>query len=193
MIYSDRSKAERVEGMVGGGWFETSDIRGGVAIGGQATISDGEVAGMEAALQAVGNDPVLILSDFQAAIMAVRRASRRGIARTRGLREVVSLISQCEIEHVAGAVTLAWVKAHVGIARNMRTDLESKAAVGGRGGKAEMEVGIRALLKEGRKKARVVRGFGIGRVVRWSGRLAVIAYSQLRMGKGWLAACKYKI
>ena len=73
MIYSDGSKAEGVEGMVGGGWFESDDIRGGVAVGGQATVWDGEVAGMEGALRAIGNNPVLILSDSQVAIMAVLR------------------------------------------------------------------------------------------------------------------------
>ena len=55
----------------------------------------------------VGNDPVLILSDSQVAIMAVRKAGRRGIVRTRGLREVVLLISNYEKEFVTGAVSLA--------------------------------------------------------------------------------------
>ena len=34
VIYSDGSKAEAVEGMVGGGWFESDNIREGVAVGG---------------------------------------------------------------------------------------------------------------------------------------------------------------
>ena len=38
MIYSDGSKAEGVEGMVDGGWFESDDIPVGVAVGGRATI-----------------------------------------------------------------------------------------------------------------------------------------------------------
>ena len=50
VIYSDGSKVEGVEGMVGGGWFESEDIRGGIAVGGRATVWDGEVAGMEGAL-----------------------------------------------------------------------------------------------------------------------------------------------
>ena len=53
-------------------------------MGGRATVWDGEVAGMEGALRAIGNNPVFILSDSQAAIMAVRKAGKRGIARTRG-------------------------------------------------------------------------------------------------------------
>ena len=78
---------------------------------------------MVGALKAVGIIPVLILSDSQAAIMAVQKAGKRGITRTRGLREVVSLISDCEKEFGAGAVSLAWAKAHVGIPGNERTDL----------------------------------------------------------------------
>ena len=50
---------------------------------------------MEGALRAIGNNPVLIHSDSQAAIMAVRKAGKRGVARTRGLREVVSMIIDC--------------------------------------------------------------------------------------------------
>ena len=95
VLYSNGSKAEGVEGMVGGGWFESDDVRGGGVVGSWATVWDGEVAGMEGALKAAGNDTVLILSDSQAAIMAVRKAGKRGIARTRGLRKVVSLISAC--------------------------------------------------------------------------------------------------
>ena len=64
-----------------------------------------KVAGMEGALRAVGNKPVLIFSDSQAVIMALRRGGKRGIASTMGLREVVSLISECEEEYVAGAVS----------------------------------------------------------------------------------------
>ena len=193
VIYSDGSKSEGVEGMVGGGWFESNNVRGGVAVGGRATVWDGEVAGMEGALRVVGNNPVLILSDSQAAIMAVRKAGKWGIARARGLREVVSLISDCEKEFGAGAVSLAWVKAHVGIPENERVDLEAKSAVEAGGGSVVTEGGVRAGVKEGRKKERIVKGFGIGRVVRWSSRLAVTAYSQLRMGKGRLAACRHKI
>ena len=193
VIYSDGSKAEGVEGMVGEGWFESDDIRGGVAVGGRATVWDGKVAGTEGALRAVGNDPVLILSDSQAAIVAVKKAGKQGIARTRGLKEFVSLINDCEKEFGAGAVSLAWVKAHIGIPGNEHADREAKSAVEAGGGTAVREGGIRAMVKEGRKKERVVKGFSMGRVVRWSSRLAVTAYSQLHTGKGQLAAWRHKI
>ena len=49
------------------------------------------------------------------------------------------------------------------------------------------------MVKEGRKRERVDRGFGMSRVLRWSSRLAVTAYSQLRTGKERLAAQRYKI
>ena len=39
----------------------------------------------------------------------------------------------------------------------------------------------------------MVKGFGMGRVVRWSGRMAVTAFSQLRTGMGRLAAWRHKI
>ena len=42
-------------------------------------------------------------------------------------------------------------------------------------------------------KERVVKGFGMRRVVRWTSRLAVTAYSQLCTGKGRLAAWRHKI
>lgn len=38
VIYSDGSKVKGVEGMVVGRWYESDDFRGGVAVGGQATV-----------------------------------------------------------------------------------------------------------------------------------------------------------
>ena len=139
---------------------------------------------MERALKAVGNVPVLILSDSKAAVMAVGKAGKPEFPSTRGLTEVVSLISDCEKEYGAGEVSLARVKAHIGISGNEHADLEAKVAVETGDRSAVPEGGLRALLKEGRKKERVVKGFGMSRVVGWSSRLALTAYSQLRMGKG---------
>ena len=61
---------------------------------------------LKGALNSVGNDPVLILSDSKAAVMAVRKASKQGIGRTSGLGEVRSLISDGETEYSTGAVSL---------------------------------------------------------------------------------------
>ena len=117
------------------------------------------------------------LSDSQATVIAVRKAGKRGITRTRALKEVVSLISDCEKEFEAGAVSLPWVRARVGMPRNERTNRKVKSAVEAREEMAVTEGGIRAMVKEWRKKERVVKDFGMGRVVRWSSRLAVAAYS----------------
>ena len=85
------------------------------------------------------------------------------------------------------------MKAHVSVPGNELADLKAKSAVEAGGGTAVTEGGMRAIVKEGRKKERVVKGFSIGRVVRWSSRLSVTAYSQLRTGKGRLAAWRHKI
>ena len=49
------------------------------------------------------------------------------------------------------------------------------------------------MVKEGGKRERIVRSFGMCRMVRWSSRLAVTAYSQLGTRKGRLAAWRHKI
>ena len=51
IVYSDGSKAEGVEGMVGGGWYESEETRGGVTVSEKATVSDGEIEGMELELK----------------------------------------------------------------------------------------------------------------------------------------------
>ena len=79
--------------------------------------------------------------------MGVRKAGKRGITRTRELCKVVSLISDCEKEFGPGAVSLAWVKAHVGIPGNKRADPEAKLAVEAGGKKAVMEGSLRAMGK----------------------------------------------
>ena len=93
-------------------------------------------------------------------------AGTRGKACTRGLAEVVCLISEIEDECGEKLVSLAWVKAHVGIGGNEGADAEAKEAARVRGGRAVTEGGIQAWTKEVRKEERVVRGFGLGRVVR---------------------------
>ena len=95
----------------------------------------------------VGNTPVLLLTDSKAAIQAVQKAERRGIDRTRGSAEVVRRLAAINDLHGEGSTTLAWVKAHVGIAGNDRADVQVKLAVEGRDGVAVTEGGIRALCK----------------------------------------------
>ena len=141
----------------------------------------------------VGNTPVLLLTDSRAAIQTVRKARKRGVARTRGLAEVVRRLAEIDEEHGGGSAVLAWVKAHVGISGNERANGQAKLAAEGRDGTTVTEGEIRAECKKRRRQERVVRGFGSGRVVRWSSRYAITAFSQLRMNKGLLASWLRKI
>ena len=136
----------------------------------------------------VGNTPVLLLTDSRVAIQAVQKAGRMGVARTRGLAKVVSRLAAIDEEYGEGSAILGWVKAHVGISGNERADWQAKLAAEGRDGAAVTEGGIRAGCKEKRWQERVVRGFGSGRVVRWTSWYAITAFSQPRTNKGMLAS-----
>lgn len=37
-MYFDGSKAEGVEGIVGGGWYESEEAKGGIAVGRKANV-----------------------------------------------------------------------------------------------------------------------------------------------------------
>lgn len=65
----------------------------------------------------------------------------------------------------------------MGIPGNEKADLKAKAAVKRENGQAVTEGSIRACVKDGRKEASVVKGFGMGRVIQWSSKLAVMAYT----------------
>ena len=66
---------------------------GGATLGKLATVWDGEVCGVRGALEDAQSDAnVLILSDSQAAIVAVKKAGRTGRARTRDLKFVMEEI-----------------------------------------------------------------------------------------------------
>ena len=92
--------------MVGGGWFESENMKGTITIGHKATVWDGEIAGLEGALRIVGNAPVLLLTDYKAAIQAVQKAGRRGINRTRRLTEVVRRLAAIVEEDGGGSAVL---------------------------------------------------------------------------------------
>lgn len=84
IFYTDGSKSET--GKAGGGWFVVAmegikeSCRG---MGSLATVWDGEVTGMRGALEvARDEEKVLIMSDSQAAIMAITAAGETGKART---------------------------------------------------------------------------------------------------------------
>ena len=74
-------------GRVGGGWHVEGLGGWKERLGRLATVWDGEVAGLRGVLQMAPEDrKVLILSDSQAAIAAVRKAGRTSRARTGELK-----------------------------------------------------------------------------------------------------------
>jgi len=84
------------DGVVGAGWYVEGGKRmGRVVLGKVATVWDGEVCGMRGALEDPPNDSnILILSDAQAAVAAVKKAGRTGRARTADLRRVMMDIKE---------------------------------------------------------------------------------------------------
>jgi len=109
---------------VGAGWWNQDKRKGyGIGLGKMATVWNGEVAGFRGALTHAPKDrKLLILSDSQAAITAMKQAGRLGKARTSHLRWVVNEIGRRKRELGEDAVSLGWVKAHVGIHGNEKAD-----------------------------------------------------------------------
>ena len=93
-VYTDGSMNE--DGMVEGGWYVEGGKRlGGVTLGKWATVWDGEVCEVRGALEdARRQSNVLILSDSQVAIAAVKKAGRTGRVRTRDLKVMMEGIRE---------------------------------------------------------------------------------------------------
>jgi len=124
-VFTDGSMNE--EGRVGGEWHVEGLAGGKEGLGRLATVWDGEVVGMRGRIQMVPEDrKVLVLSDSQAAIAAVRKAGKTGRARTGELKEVVEEIRKRQKELGPDAVRLAWVKAHVGTRGNEKADRDMR-------------------------------------------------------------------
>ena len=111
------------------------------------------------------------MGSLTVAIMVVKKAGILGMGWTRGLKAVVSMIEECKEKHGPGAVSRASSEAHVGISGNERVDLEAKAVVERGCGLVLTEGGVRACIKAERKLERVVKGFGMGRVIRSSAQI----------------------
>jgi len=78
-----------------------------------ATVWDGEVYGIRGALEDVLSEVnVIILSDLQVAIVAVKKAGYTGKARTRNLKVVMEGIRERQSRLAPNAVLLGWVKAY---------------------------------------------------------------------------------
>ena len=90
-MYSDGSR----EGdTTGAGWsgktWGGGSVEGSAWVGDRATVWDGEIRGVLGALRGARQErSILILADSQAAISAIRKASRTGTARTVDLASVL--------------------------------------------------------------------------------------------------------
>ena len=90
-----------------------------------ATVSDGKVEGMSAALRSIGARDILLLSDSVAALTAVREAARRGKGRTSVLVEVVDQLGG--LINGGHSVKIGWVKSYIGVKGNEIADVMAKA------------------------------------------------------------------
>jgi len=121
------------EGRVGGGWHIEGLAGSKEGMRKLATVWDGKIVGMRGGIQIVLEDhKILLLSDSQAAIAAIRKAGRTGRAQTGELKKVVKEVRKRQKELGLDAVKFAWVKAHVGTCGNEKADQMAK--VGGAGG-----------------------------------------------------------
>lgn len=144
------------------------------------------VRGIRGALEATELDKiVLVLSDLQAAIAAVKNAGRRRKARMRHLVKVMQQVKARTDRLGPGAVRFAWVEAHISLPGNLN-ERADKLAKEGAGGEARRpgvaEGGLRQQWKK-RDKERKLQRDGTGRVVRWN-RKALVNYTRYRTGKG---------
>ena len=179
VAFTDGSRDEA--GRVAGGWCDSRGGEGCELVGTVATVWDGEIAGMRLALESLPVAPLLVLSDSEAALAAVRNAASTGVARTADLRRGVDLVGEWAL---AGAeLRFGWVKAHVGVQGNERADALAKAGCEKDGPAWVTECGVRALWKRLRSGERSVAGLGAGRVSGW-GRREVSRMHSCAQGRG---------
>jgi len=177
---------EQEGGGVGASWWDQERRKGyGIGLGKIATVWDGEVAGLRGALTHAPAKKILILSDSQ--------AGRTGKARTYNLRWVASEIGRRKEELGEDAVTLGWVKAHVGIYGNEKADRLAKEGAEKTPNTTRItEGGLKQVWAKKRKAERCVKGTGSGRVLKWN-RKALLNYTQCRTGKGRLGWWRYTL
>ena len=123
----------------------------------------------EALLALDKSGKVIVLTDSQAPIAAIKKAERMGQARTRQLRKVKKKIEQERRVLGRNAVSLARFKCHIGLNGNEEED--KKAKPGTNSEDPAFPVITEGGLKKGSKKIgkeeRCMRGTGEGRVVKW--------------------------
>ena len=133
-----------------------------------ATVWDGEVKAEAEALSAWDKSGrIIILTDSQAAIAAIKKARKTGKARTGELRKVMRKIEEGRKALGPNAVNLEWVKAHIVDKDNEEADKKAKLG-------ADIEDPTFPIITEGgpkdvwrrmRREERCVKGTGEGRVV----------------------------
>jgi ribonuclease HI len=171
----------------GAAWCPTTRTTTKQYLGRLATVHDGELAGIDGALQNSPNANVLLLTDSEAAILTTLNLAR-GAAPRSGIE--LSIMERLAARKRQGKQTkIAWVKAHAGLPGNEEADRLAKSAAALRLQRNGLELvthaGLREVITAARKKARAVPGFGMGRRCqgKW-GRDAVTAYTQLRTNAG---------
>ena len=151
-----------------------------------ATVWDREIKAIAQALTDWNKSgKVIVLTDFQVAIAAIRKAGKTGKARIRELRKVMRKIEEGKRAFGPEAVSLSWVKSHVGIRGNEEADKRAKSEAEEEDPKfpVVMEDGLKEAWKKMRKQDRCVKGTGEGRVVKWE-RKARVSYVHCRTNKG---------
>jgi len=192
-VYTDGRTNE--DGTLRGGWYVEGGKRlGGVTLGKLATVGDGEVCRVRGALEdAPSESNVLILSDSQVAIAAVKKAGPTGKARTRDLKYVMEGIRERQSRLGFNAVSFGWVKANNVLYGNKDADRLGKEATNLYLEDPQItEGGLKQAWKRMREEERRVKGAGMGRVVKWNWK-ARVAYVQCRTGKGNLQGWRHKI
>ena len=179
VVYTDGSRDQ--EGGVGGGWYANGNGADSVAVGTIGTVWDWKVAGIHQALRLASEVDVLVLSDSNAALMAVKRTAGVGRGRTGDLVEVVGEVAKRSL--LGLSTRLGWVKAHVVIIGNERADAMAKAGCRESPLPQVTECGVHAVWKGIRSREWARVSLGAGRVVHWN-RWAVLRYTQLRVAKG---------
>ena len=180
-IYTDGCKD--ADGAVGRAWWRSNGKFGGRRMGTRATVSDGEVAGIEDGIWNCPRGLVWILSDSKLVIAAMVNTGRTSRASTGSLANAVAGMVYTVCRRGEGAVKLSWVKVHGGIVGNEEADNRAGWCTSHMWERTVMEGGIRAYWKELWRAERECEGFGCGRAVE-CGRKALSYYTHTRTSKG---------
>ena len=127
-------------------------------------------------------------------IVAIKKAGKTGKARTGELRKVMQNIEEEKNAIGPNAVSLRWVKSHIGIKGNEEADKRAKlgADIEDPTFSVISEGGLKEVWKQMRKEERWVKGTGEGKVVKWE-RKASVSYVHCRTNKGNFQSWRRKL